>query len=653
MLRLTAVLLPIIGMGGSTWAATYEVTNRTNSGAGSLRQAILNANAHPGGDRITFAAGLSGKTIAPTSPLPNITDNYTEVDGDLNDDGKPDIALSGASLSSGAGLTVRNARSCEIVGLAIVRCPDTGLRLESAHQAGVRACFFGVALSGDRALPNGENAGAAGEQVELLNTDGAWIYQMVVEDRNCFHCGTASTGSVGLRLMGSQDNLILGNFFGLAPDGTSAWSDQNCGVELLPSPGGRPSLGNSIGANITTDANYFAGCRFGVRLDRARDNDVCGNCFGLALDGSTALPITNTCVVLGENATNNRVGGSPSQRNVFVCRTVGVYIKGPNASGTEIQGNYFGTNAPGTLQRVMGTCVRTNPGVGALQIGGAAASKRNYLVPNGTAWSVGVQLSHSGDGQRIEGNWFGRLPNGDNGSMAVAAIWSLGSSPLIQGNLISRARSGLIVEDSSSNPRVYLNRFEDCLEAVDLFAGTYCRLGNLSNASSDDDGGNVFRGIGNWFVHNDTAHAVRAEGNDFGTTSRAAINEKIYDHLDDGSLGRVDFDPLMGGVSPTGQTGPAIVNGAAAIPTGTGGAEVVFSLSAPAEVSVTVLNIAGRPIATIMQDRATEGGLQRVSWNGHSATGTRAPGGPYLVRVEARAAQGHTSRALARLTLGR
>lgn len=41
-------------------AATFTVTNMDDSGAGSLRQAILDANANLGADTIAFQAGLTG-----------------------------------------------------------------------------------------------------------------------------------------------------------------------------------------------------------------------------------------------------------------------------------------------------------------------------------------------------------------------------------------------------------------------------------------------------------------------------------------------------------------------------------------------------------------------------------------------------------------
>src|SRR5258706_3185386 len=52
--------------------ATFNVSTLTDGGAGSLRQAILDANAAPGDDTITFSA--TG-TITLTTGLPEVTDN--------------------------------------------------------------------------------------------------------------------------------------------------------------------------------------------------------------------------------------------------------------------------------------------------------------------------------------------------------------------------------------------------------------------------------------------------------------------------------------------------------------------------------------------------------------------------------------------------
>src|SRR4051812_22895385 len=54
---------------------TFTVLNTNNSGGGSLRQAIIDANNLLGADLIVFNIGIGGPaTIAPTSALPTIID---------------------------------------------------------------------------------------------------------------------------------------------------------------------------------------------------------------------------------------------------------------------------------------------------------------------------------------------------------------------------------------------------------------------------------------------------------------------------------------------------------------------------------------------------------------------------------------------------
>src|SRR4051812_16988270 len=55
--------------------STFTVINTADGGAGSLRQAILDANASAGADTIDFnIAGPGVQTIAPTAALPGIAD---------------------------------------------------------------------------------------------------------------------------------------------------------------------------------------------------------------------------------------------------------------------------------------------------------------------------------------------------------------------------------------------------------------------------------------------------------------------------------------------------------------------------------------------------------------------------------------------------
>src|SRR5688500_10895688 len=69
--RLALLLGLLVGQPPAARAASFTVTSTADSGPGSLREAIENANAMPGADSITFA--LSG-TITLVSALPPITD---------------------------------------------------------------------------------------------------------------------------------------------------------------------------------------------------------------------------------------------------------------------------------------------------------------------------------------------------------------------------------------------------------------------------------------------------------------------------------------------------------------------------------------------------------------------------------------------------
>jgi len=97
----------------SVLADQYTVTNTNDSGAGSLRQAIIDAEAHAGPDEIIFniPAGVSGHdsdagiwVIEPIGILPGLSDattingatQATFIGGDPNPDG-PEIVIDGTS----------------------------------------------------------------------------------------------------------------------------------------------------------------------------------------------------------------------------------------------------------------------------------------------------------------------------------------------------------------------------------------------------------------------------------------------------------------------------------------------------------------------------------------------------------------------------
>src|SRR3954471_4171834 len=105
---------------GRCWR--FLVTTVTDSGAGSLRQAILDANAAAGPDEIRFdIAGDGVKTIRPTRALPPVV-GAVVIDGTSQPGyaGTPLVQLDGVSAGAETdGLTV--AGDGVMRGLAVTR----------------------------------------------------------------------------------------------------------------------------------------------------------------------------------------------------------------------------------------------------------------------------------------------------------------------------------------------------------------------------------------------------------------------------------------------------------------------------------------------------------------------------------------------------
>ena len=57
-------------------------------------------------------------------------------------------------------------------------------------------------------------------------------------------------------------------------------------------------------------------------------------------------------------------------------------------------------------------------------------------------------------------------------------------------------------------------------------------------------------------------------------------------------------------------------------------------------MDVEVLNIAGVVVRRVLAGRQQTAGPQQLIWDGRNASGASAPAGVYLVRVQARAANG-------------
>lgn len=654
-----AAAVTVLSFLGIAPADTFTVSNVNDSGTGSLRAAIIQANSSSAADTITFSNSLSGQTIKPTSVLPTIDDVVT-IDGDLDDDGVPDIGLSGENMASGSGLTISlpiiasaSARpalfpleapdyvvqiGCRIMGLAITNFPAYGIRVTGGLHHTILSCHIGVNLAGDTAQPNQDDG------ISIAQCDSSVIGGTASQYRNIIACGARNGTSVGVFLSSSDSTKVIGNYFGVRRDGTG-----DLGVTGIGTCGLMANFceGLQVGGTNAGERNVFGGTHLGVLLQGNHQATIKGNYFGLGPNGSRSIPVTGYCISLSSGSTEAQVGGSSNAaRNIFATDGGGLGIKIQNAGtqGNRIQGNLFGSNAAGTRQRPLGWAIMVTLDAGRQIIGGTKPAAGNYFTPGPSSGAITVQ---SGNGTVVRNNKFGLLKSGK----AVPSSYGVEvrfCKAYVHDNLFARTYQGLYVNAPGADARAFRNTFRNCGKAVVVRIDGRCLLGTLGNPSTSDDGGNVFRTSNTWHVWNETANRIRAEGNSFGTTSKAEIEAKIHDRRDDPALGRVDFDPLSGGIHPT--SAALALTSATAVCTGVG-AEVAYTLSAAADVTVEVLNIAGRIVAVPLRQQAHDPGLQRVLWTGQTLSGTSAPAGKYLVRVTARGEDGEQATALCSLGL--
>ncbi len=89
-----AGLALVLGCPAAARAATYIVTNTDDAGPGSLRQAVLDANANPGADEIVFAATVS-ETIALSSGPIDVSDSVT-----VSGPGQANLTIDGGEIEA-------------------------------------------------------------------------------------------------------------------------------------------------------------------------------------------------------------------------------------------------------------------------------------------------------------------------------------------------------------------------------------------------------------------------------------------------------------------------------------------------------------------------------------------------------------------------
>jgi len=380
----------------TTHAATFSVTSTNDSGAGSLRQAVLDANAAADADIITFAIpGTGPHTIALASRLADITqpltiDGFTQPGASANTlpDGNNaviQIRLDGVGAFGASGLRLR-APGCQVRGLSITRFAGEGVVINGGSNCIVAGNFIGLAPDGVARANNG-----SGVQIFDLSPANR-IGGTAPADRNVLS-GNFTAG-VHLIGVGASNNVVEGNFIGTSPDGSVARPNFVNGVYVQDAPRNRIG-GGTTGARNVISGNSPAGVS--ISGSESVGNLVVGNFIGPRADGTTGLASQNG-VTIDSGATANRVGGSAAGEGNVISGNGGYGLRIDFAStGNLVVGNRIGVGPTGSALQ--------NGGQGILirgsgnRLGGAAPGEGNEIANN--APGIEVEL---GTGNAIRGN---------------------------------------------------------------------------------------------------------------------------------------------------------------------------------------------------------------------------------------------------------
>jgi len=364
--------------------ATFTVTSLGDSGAGTLRQAIIDANATEAHDTINFAIGLGmpliDRVININTALPEITKPIT-IQGPDNSGAKIVLDCGGGSFA----------------GLRIAANSSTVRRLV------IRNCRYGIHVNGANTMVIAGNSlgsfpsnGNSDYGIYLVNSNSSIIGGDTIADRNVIS-GNAKHGVV---ISGGSTNNVRGNYIGVDATGTVRKGNGYSGVAIFS------SFGNTIGGSSSARRNIISGNVYNGIEIHSNGNYVSANYIGL--DAAGTQVISNTIGVMISGSSYNTIGGNISLlRNVVSGNKTGIQIQKFNNNTSRenhILGNFIGTDPSGTMAMANEQGVIISNGQDNL-IGGSALGEGNLISGN---TKDGIYLVNAGTrATTIKGNRIG------------------------------------------------------------------------------------------------------------------------------------------------------------------------------------------------------------------------------------------------------
>ncbi len=301
-------------------STVQTVTNTNDSGTGSLRQALIDANSTSGTNSVHFAigSGCGPHVITVQSALPNITSSvsirgYTQPGATSNDlDTGDDAALciilkpnaSGLAHAFHVAASAAAGTALTVSGIAFSGFSDAAIELEGGSGHTVTGSQTGGTVGGVTLAPVdiGIDIGPGVSGVTIGGSDDS--------ARNVIGDATASGVHISgpsSSLPGASNNQIVNNYIGVGWDvSSSTFTDQGNGTNGVYVAGDH----NNVFSNLI-DASGLDGIR--LSGDAATNNlllfNGIGSNFGNAEDGIAFFNAAAQNAVLANTIANNASDG--------------------------------------------------------------------------------------------------------------------------------------------------------------------------------------------------------------------------------------------------------------------------------------------------------------------------------------------------------
>jgi titin len=473
--------------------APILVTSTADSGAHTLRQAIITANSSSGLQTIDFKmSGTGVHTIKLGSALPTIT-NSVIIDGTSQTGytNRPLIEINGANAGNNVDGLYITAGGCTIQGLDIDKFLGTGIVLQTGGNNLIEANYIGTDPTGTVAKGNRDTG--------LLIFNGSANNRII---QNVISANGSTNGDAGVYVSdaGTNGNVFQGNFVGTDKTGTVALGNGGVGIYLANGAQNTLIGTNGDGINDIAERNIISGNGYqGIAIQGTSSGAnttgtvVAGNYVGTNAAGTGALANGNNGVYILAGASNNRIGtngtdvDAAAEGNLISGNTFdGVAISDSGTSSNTVAGNLIGTDVTGTIAvpnadggiDIFNGATSNTIGYDGSSSGAVAALERNIISGNGaTPGFAGVFISDSGTNLNvIAGNYVG---------VDISGTKPLGNTGV-----------GVYLANGASNNRIGTdgNGVGDTFETNVLSANAYQGVAIQGTASGTDTDGNIVAG---------------------------------------------------------------------------------------------------------------------------------------------------------------